>query len=187
MSADKKNHPNIGILYGGAIWHRDPWQYAFESFELIDVYKIMQKRFRWAKRLDLSKYDIVAIGWAPDQIFLKENESEILRFLSMGGVLVALGEFDLNWLPHTRYMRGFDNDIIITGAKDSIFKNLTSKEVSDWDDSAHGYFTSIPPGAKGIAQIGANEKRFFVAYIDNERYVGSLLAMTIDPDFHTYN
>jgi hypothetical protein len=178
--------PKIGIIYGGIFWQKHPWEGLLTDFYLIDLYKISKKSIQ-NRRIPFYKYDIVIVPWAPDQIFLKDNEYQIHRFLRSGGILVAFGEFDLNWLPDIRWRFKLFNDIKIVDNSKKIFDNISNDEISNWDDSAHGYFTGTPPKSRVIVIANENNKQYTIGYTDTESSSGSVLALTMDPDFHSYN
>jgi hypothetical protein len=181
--------PNIAILYGGICWQEMPWKTVLDKYDIIDLYKLSKRRFG-RNELNLLKHDIIIIPWAPDQIFLKNNRKNFISFLKNGGILLAFGEFDENWIPNTHWRFELINQIQIanTDFKNSIFHDLKDEDLQDWDDTAHGFFTGISKQCKVIAR-GLTEKKTWepIAFVDDKSYVGAILVMSIDADFHTYN
>jgi hypothetical protein len=100
----RSSTPRVGIVYGGNYWQNQPFEELdiIESYELIDLYTL-SKQYSWLGKLNLNIYDIVIVPWAPDQITLKASDNEIKKFLERGGVLLAFGEFDQNWIPQTSW------------------------------------------------------------------------------------
>lgn len=183
----KRLLPSFGIIYGGLVWQSSPWPGTISNYELIDVYDLSKRRVL-KKTLNLGKYDVLIVPWAPDQIFLQANAEQIEYFLRSGGVVVAFGEFDLRWLPQITWRFDIFDEIKIANGKEGhpIFRGLKSEDLCNWHDSAHGYFSGFPQEAEVLLYGIQDGDERVIAYVDTETYAGAVIAMTIDPDFHTY-
>jgi hypothetical protein len=185
----RSSTPRVGIVYGGNYWQNQPFEELdiIESYELIDLYTL-SKQYSWLGKLNLNIYDIVIVPWAPDQITLKASDNEIKKFLERGGVLLAFGEFDQNWIPQTSWRFDLFNDVSFSQSNSVLYSNLSEDELSNWHDSAHGWFTGIPGHAEVMFETKLpNGEVVPVGFIDRNSFSGSILAMTIDADFHAYN
>jgi len=178
--------PRIGLIYGGICWQYIPWNSIIDDVELIDLYELSKKK-SWKGKLNLLRYDILIVPWAPDQITLRHNREQFIKFLDNNGILIAFGEFDENWIPQTSWRFELLNTIEINN-NSNIFKDLTNADISNWDDSAHGWFSGLPKKSTVIASgLSISKEWVPVAFYDDSSFNGSILAMSLDPDFHTYN
>lgn len=180
--------PIIGIIYGGICWQKTPWEEIIDNFELIDSLELSLKKKKKKNRLFLDSFDIIIVPWAPDQLMLKKNRNEIKEFLEKGGIILAFGEFDENWLPSTHWRSELINEIKIVRNHENIFHELNDEKLCNWDDTAHGWFTGLDEEIEIIALgVDSKGKDVPIAFIDNKSYKGTVLCMSIDADFHSYN
>jgi hypothetical protein len=136
--------------------------------------------------------DILVIPWAPDAVWIAAHRKKLIRFMAHGGLLIAFGEFESDWLPNMIWTKAIEDSVMITTgplspdgmrARRIIFEQLTDATLSNWSDTSHGSFRGLPADADVLAtNITGNP----VVVFDGRSTKGALLASSIDPDFHTY-
>lgn len=178
----------IGYLSNGGAWLT-----AYDDVlndELRCTPHVFDTSKRWTGRL--SKVDVLLVPWAPDAIWIATHRTHLIRFLRGGGVIVAFGEFDSDWLPNMIWTKTIEDTVCITDvqlsldgdrARRKIFANLSDTQLSGWADTCHGYFRALPAH---VDVLVTNRTHNAVMVFDGNSFKGAILASSIDPDFHTY-
>jgi hypothetical protein len=181
--------PRIGFLSNGGAW------LSACTDLLADEMSLQPRIFdtsHWRPQR-ISQVDVLLIPWAPDAEWIRRRRSHLLRFLDGGGVLLAFGEFESDWLPGMIWAKTIEDDVKITEeqlspegmrARRVIFDGLDSAKLSNWYDSCHGYFRVFPKEHADV--LATNHAGQPVVVLDASSFKGALLASSIDPDFHTY-
>ena len=180
--------PRIGYLNNDGAWlsvYRDVLDIEMHTGPVV-----FDTSTRWPVRF--ASVDILIIPWAPDAVWIAVHRKQLIRFMARGGLLIALGEFESDWLPNMIWTKAIENDVTITTgqlsadgtrAREMIFANLTDAALSKWSDTCHGSFRGLPEDADVLATNAAGNP---IVVFDGKSTRGALLASSIDPDFHAY-
>jgi hypothetical protein len=146
-------------------------------------------------RVRLSSVDVLFVPWAPDAEWLTRNRTHLRRYVERGGLVVAFGEFENDWLPNLVWAKTVENTVSINEgtltpegqrARKKIFAGLTAQDLHNWEDSCHGYFTTIGDRCD-VLILSATGRPAAVLDCDSySRTGGAILASSVDADFHTY-
>ncbi|MGO0122385.1 hypothetical protein [Desulfothermobacter acidiphilus] len=178
----------IAGLYSGSKWQKD----------LFHRYRDFFSKIIYACRLpqeDLSECQVFLVPRESNQEALLQAQENILAFLRRGGLVIALGEITVPWLPYVRWIKkescyGF----IFTGTawekgkleksfyhllqpSHPLFRNLT---IDDLQWHFHGYFTP-PAGAEALLEYGG---KCLICFDKISCPPGAILASTLDPEVH---
>lgn len=156
-----------------------------EIIHMVPEYKISD--------INLLRYDIVIIPSYSNQDFLKREWPRIDSFLSLGGVVIALGAVqDKNhWLPHIRFHSDSLDEVIVRNSDNNDAKSILGEFASKpqklrFHDSfvSHGYMTTDRECATPIL-TGNNPNHLIAALVEFKGKEGVLLITTLDPDYHS--
>jgi hypothetical protein len=167
----------IGVLYSGIYWQEFGLKTTGYPFELIYIYR---------KKVKFDRYDIIVIPKGINQEFLKDCKENLEKFLDHGGTLISFGEMDGQWLYGTHWKSSNKGQQIeIVAVEHELFRDIDDNMLNQWSKAVHGYFEAIPSGAKKLVTV-KGDKNKCIAFIDDVSRKGTVLAMTMDPDYHTY-
>lgn len=168
----------LGILYSGIFWQEHGFRELGAVHELVYIYEFEQGV--------LDKYDILIVPKGIHQGFLKENADDFHDFVRKGGVLIAFGEMDGNWLYETIWRHRVTGELVtIIEPTHPVMQGLNDSQFNEWNKTVHGYFEQIPRGATPLAIVDGQPEKT-VAFVDTDSFEGVILAMTMDPEYHTY-
>lgn len=139
---------------------------------------------------DLRDVDVAVVGSRGDADVRADKAGLLLDFWRAGGDLVALDQPPVDWLPDARYEfretnfwwwrePGGDLPIELREHPDEPF--LAGLELADVKWHHHGVYHP-PPGARTLV---ATPDDGAVLYAQREAGSGTLIATTMDPDYHT--
>jgi hypothetical protein len=165
--------PRIAVLYSGVKINRDA--FALERLghpvELVNAFMFPQ--------VNICDFDILVVPRESSQEVLVRTRSKIRQFLDNGKTLIAFGEVTRPWLRDCKW---FDNEVDVQALRmpnpsHPLFRGLEKKDIQ-WH--AHGTFQKLP----GVEVLIEEESGGVIMYVDRRGHDGTILATTLDPEFH---
>lgn len=172
---------NFRVLNGGI--HEEDVFFGYNKIKLLHL-----SNLKWA---NIYLFDIILIPFHLDQIYLREKNNLLNKFLKMGGILIVLGatEESRKWLPRGTWEKEYTSDIIVDENKSDskiIFKNIDHKNMGCQYHSsyvAHGSISVNEDDKIDILAEDSNNRITMLVY--RNRKNGILLETTLDPDYHS--